>query len=102
MERPELTPEEARKDHWRMLRFMMLHALVGGLIGAATAAAVILLDIGGIGTRIARAADPVMPVLLLVVPFAALFGGAATASAILLMPYEKKYRDIKRPGPEDT
>ena len=65
MERPELTPEEARKDHWHMLRFMMLHALVGGLIGAATAAAVILLDIGGIGTRIARAADPVMPVLLL-------------------------------------
>ena len=93
MERPELTPEEARKDHWHMLRFMMLHALVGGLIGAATAAAVILLDIGGIGTRIARAADPVMPVLLLVVPFAALFGGAATASAILLMPYEKKYKD---------
>ncbi|MCO5151361.1 MULTISPECIES: hypothetical protein [unclassified Shinella] len=93
MERPELTPEEARKDHWHMLRFMMLHALVGGLIGAATAAAVILLDIGGIGTRIARAADPVMPVLLLVVPFASLFGGAATASAILLMPYEKKYKD---------
>ena len=93
MERPELTPEEARKDHWQMLRFMMLHALVGGLIGAATAAAVILLDIGGIGTRIARAADPVMPVLLLVVPVAALFGGAATASAILLMPYEKKYKD---------
>ncbi|KNY16407.1 hypothetical protein AKG11_14220 [Shinella sp. SUS2] len=88
-----MTPEEARKDHWHMLRFMMLHALVGGLIGAATAAAVILLDIGGIGTRIARAADPVMPVLLLVVPFASLFGGAATASAILLMPYEKKYKD---------
>ncbi|GAA4163021.1 hypothetical protein [Shinella granuli] len=100
MQRPELTPEEARKDHWHMLRFMMLHALVGGLIGAATAAAVILLDIGGIGTRIARAAAPVMPVLLLVVPFASLFGGAATASAILLMPYEKKYKD--RPGPEDT
>ena len=25
--------------------------------------------------------------------FASLFGGAATASAILLMPYEKKYKD---------
>ena len=92
-EKPELTPEEARKDHWRMLRYMMLHALIGGLIGAATAAAVIVLDIGGIGTRIARAENPILPVLLLVVPFAALFGGAATASAILLMPYEKKYKD---------
>ncbi|MFC3073301.1 hypothetical protein [Shinella pollutisoli] len=93
MEKPELTPEEARKDHWRMLRFMALNAALGSLVGAATAAAVILLDVGGIGTRIAHAANPVMPVLLLVVPFASLFGGAATASAILMMPYEKKYRD---------
>ena len=100
MEKPELTPEEARRDHWRMLRFMMLNALIGSAIGAATAAAVILLDLGGIGTRIAMAANPVVPVLLLVVPFAALFGGAATASAILLMPYETKYKD--RPGREDT
>ncbi|MGD9479538.1 hypothetical protein [Shinella sp. G-2] len=92
-EKPALTPDEARKDHWRMLRYMMLHALVGGLIGSATAALLIVLDTGGIGTRIARAENPVMPVLLLVVPFAALFGGAATASAILLMPYEKKYKD---------
>ena len=99
-EKPELTPEEARRDHWRMLRFMLLHALLGSLIGAATAAAVILLDLGGIGTRIATAANPVLPVLLLVIPFASLFGGAATASAILLMPYETKYKD--RPGPEDT
>ena len=41
-----------------------------------------------------------VPVLLLVIPFASLFGGAATASAILLMPYETKYKD--RPGPEDS
>lgn len=93
MEKLELTPEEARRDHWRMLRYMMLHAVIGGLIGATTAAAVILLDIGGIGTRIAHADNPILPVLLLVVPFASLFGGAATASAILLMPYEKKYKD---------
>ena len=53
-----------------------------------------------VGTRIAMATNPVVPVLLLVVPFAALFGGAATASAILLMPYETKYKD--RPGPEDS
>ena len=93
MRKPELTPEEARRDHWRMLRFMALNALFGSLVGAAVAAAVILLDVGGVGTRIARASNPVMPVLLLVVPFASLFGGTATASAILLMPYEKKYRD---------
>jgi len=93
MAKPEMTPEEARKDHRQMLRFMALHALIGVVLGGATAAALIYLDVGGIGTRIARAANPVLPVLLLVVPFASLFGGAATASAILLMPYEKKYKD---------
>ncbi len=91
--KPELTPEEARKDHWQMLRFMALNAALGSLIGALTAAAVILLDIGGIGTRVANAANPVIPVLLIVVPFASIFGGAMTASAIMLMPYEKRYRD---------
>ena len=91
--KPEMTPEEARKDHWRMLRFMVLHAAIGSFIGAAAAAALILLDLGGIGTRISHDANPIVPVLLIVVPFASIFGGAATASALLLMPYEKKYKD---------
>ena len=42
-DKPELTPEEARRDHWRMLRFMMLNALIGSAIGAATAAAALRL-----------------------------------------------------------
>ncbi|MCP8895043.1 hypothetical protein KYK29_08885 [Shinella daejeonensis] len=88
-----MTPEEARKDHWRMLRFMALNAAIGMLIGTLVAIALIWLDVGGVGTRVARAANPVLPVLLLVVSFAGLFGGAAAASAILLLPYEKKYRD---------
>ena len=92
-QKPELTPEEARKDHWRMLRFMALNAALGSVIGALAAAALILLDVGGIGARIANAANPAIPVLLIAVPFASIFGGAMTASAIMLMPYEKRYRD---------
>ena len=91
--KPELTRDEARKDHGDMLRFLLLHALVGTLLGMLTAAAVIWFNIGGLGTLIGNSANPVIPVLLIVVPFGSIFGGAATASAILLMPYEKKYKD---------
>ena len=91
--KPKMTPEAARLDHRQMLRFMALNAAVGVLIGVCVGAALIFLDIGGLGARIARAANPVVPVLLVVMPIASLFGTAATASAILMMPYEKKFRD---------
>ncbi|MGN7956507.1 hypothetical protein [Agrobacterium tumefaciens] len=91
--KPKMTPEAARLDHRQMLRFMALNAAVGVLIGVCVGAALIFLDIGGLGARIGRAANPVVPVLLVVVPIASLFGAAATASAILMMPYEKKFRD---------
>ena len=93
MDKPQMTPEEARKDHWQMLRFMAVNAAAGALLGVLTAAAIIWLDLGGIGTRIGQAANPVIPVLLLIVPFATVFGGVVTASALLTMPYEKKFRD---------
>ena len=91
--KPKMTPEAARLDHRQMLRFMALNAAVGVLIGVCVGAALIFLDIGGLGARIGRAANPVVPVLLVVMPIASLFGAAATASAILMMPYEKKFRD---------
>lgn len=91
--KPRMTPEAARRDHRQMLYFMALNAVIGVLIGIGVGAALIFLDIGGLGTRIGRAANPVVPVLLVVVPIASLFGAAATASAILMMPYEKKFRD---------
>ncbi|WP_175422157.1 hypothetical protein [Agrobacterium tumefaciens] len=91
--KPKMTPEAARLDHRQMLRFLALNAAVGVLIGVCVGAALIFLDIGGLGARIARAANPVVPVLLVVMPIASLFGAAATASAILMMPYEKKFRD---------
>ncbi|CUX60527.1 Conserved hypothetical protein [Agrobacterium deltaense Zutra 3/1] len=91
--KPKMTPEAARLDHRQMLRFLALNAAVGVLIGVCVGAALIFLGIGGLGARIGRAANPVVPVLLVVMPIASLFGAAATASAILMMPYEKKFRD---------
>ncbi len=91
--RPKITPTEAKSDHLTMLGYIALHALVGGVIGVAVGIALIVFDIGDLGTRIARAANPVLPTILILAPLATLFGGAAAASAIIIMAYEKKYDD---------
>ncbi|SFA89136.1 hypothetical protein SAMN03159496_00757 [Rhizobium sp. NFR07] len=91
--KPRMTPEEARRDHWQMLRFLGLHAAVGALIGTAASLSLIVLDIGGLGRLFARASNHALPLILVIVPFASLFGGAAAATAILTLPYQTKYRD---------
>ncbi|MCV3767033.1 hypothetical protein [Rhizobium sp. TRM95796] len=98
--KPKLTPTEARADHWRMLRFMGLNAAFGVFLGLMIAALLILLDIGGIGSRIARAETPILPIILIAVPLALTFGAAVTASAIWMMPYDSKFRaeNDNKPG----
>lgn len=91
--KPRMTPSEARSDHWTMLGYIALHALGGVVIGVAIGVALIVFDIGDLGTRIARAANPILPTILILAPLATLFGGAAAASAIIIMAYEKKYDD---------
>ncbi|MEI2300862.1 hypothetical protein [Ensifer sp. MJa1] len=86
------TPEAARRDHWEMLRYMAGNALIGMVIGAITAAALIWLNIGAVGTHIVRSTSPVLATLMVVVPFALLFGGAAAASSIALLPYRRKFK----------
>lgn len=89
-DRDELTPEEARRDHWEMLGFLALNAAFGAFLGAGITFLLIWLDIGGLGTRIARAQNPVLPAVLIGAPLALTFAAAVTASAIMLMPYKKK------------
>lgn len=99
--KPKLTPEEARRDHWEMLRFLGLNALLGIVIGVSVGIALIALDIGGLRGLIMRAANPILPLVLVLVPFACLFGGAAAASAILTLPYESKYREEEEDRSDD-
>lgn len=89
-DRDELTPEEARRDHWEMLRFLAINAAFGALLGAGITFLLIWLDIGGLGTRIVHAQNPVLPAVLIGAPLALTFAAAVTASAIMLMPYRKK------------
>ena len=89
--KPDMSPEDARRDHAQMLRFLAVNAAIGMLIGFAASALIMVLDLGGIGTRIAHASNPILPVVLIALPMALVFGGAVAASAIWLMPYERKY-----------
>lgn len=88
----DMTPEAAHRDHWRMLRFLATNALYGVLVGAASAGALIWLNIGAVGTHIARSANPLLAAATVVVPFALLFGGAVAACSIALLPYRRKFR----------
>ncbi len=87
--RPEMTPTEVRSDHRIMLGYIALHAFGGVVIGVAIGIALIVFDIGDLGTRIARAGNPVLPTILILSPLATLFGAAAGASAIITMGYDK-------------
>ncbi|HEV7317371.1 MAG TPA: hypothetical protein VGO04_02005 [Ensifer sp.] len=87
-----MTPEDAKRDHWEMLRYMAVNALIGVVIGAITAGVLIGLNIGAVGIHIARSTSPVLATLMVVVPFALLFGGAAAASSIALLPYRRKFK----------
>ncbi|NGO65042.1 hypothetical protein G6N76_15335 [Rhizobium daejeonense] len=85
-----MTPEEARRDHWEMLRFLAVNALFGAGLGIMVAIALIWLDIGGLGTRLGHASNPVLPVFMIAIPLGLTFAAAVTASAVMLMPYKKK------------
>ncbi|SIR07680.1 hypothetical protein SAMN05880590_111144 [Rhizobium sp. RU35A] len=86
----ELTPEEARADHWHMLRFLAGNALFGFALGLSIAGAMIAFDLGGLGSRIVRSQHPWLVCFILATPLAFTFSGAVTASAVMLMPYKRK------------
>lgn len=98
--KPRMSPEAARRDHRDMLRFMALNALGGALIGMLVGTSLIVLNVGGLWNLLMRASNPVLPLLLVFVPFSSLFAAAAAASAILTLPYERKFRDDDTQDPE--
>jgi len=93
---PDLKPASARLDHWRMVRRLGLNAAFGACLGIAVGVSLICLDIGGIGSRIARSSTPWLASLILVAPLAFTLGGAVAASFIMLMPYEREFREPER------
>jgi ABC-type branched-subunit amino acid transport system permease subunit len=76
-----------------MLRFMALNAAVGVLMGLLVFAALVFFDTGGVATRIFASDNPWQPVVLIAIPLCLTFGAGAVASAIMLMPYSRKFSD---------
>lgn len=84
-----------------MLRFLALNAIAGMALGIVVAAVLLLLDVGGIGSRVARSTDPMLPLLLIGFPMALIFGGAVTATAVWTMPYERRFAPEPRKKDDD-
>lgn len=99
MSKQEMTREEARRDHEAMLRYMARWFATGLGIGLACAILVFVLDIGSLGTRLARAQDPIVPVFLIAFPMGLTFGAVLLCIAIWVLPYEAKFahRDGREP-----
>lgn len=86
----DLTPDEASRDHREMLWFLAINAAFGMALGLCVASALFWFNLYGLGTLIARAQQPLLSFMMIAVPLALTFGGAVTASAIMLMPYRRK------------
>ena len=99
--KPKMTPEEARRDHRRMLRFLGLNAGLGMVLGLVVATSIVVLDVAGIGSRIAHSSSPVLPLLLIGFPMALVFGAAVTATAVWTMPYERLFAPEPRKKDDD-
>jgi hypothetical protein len=88
-----MTPSEARYDHRQMLRFLAANALAGAIGGLFIFLSLLAFDTGGIGTLISNAKNPVLPALLIAIPMCLTFAAAVAASAVMLMPYQRKYAE---------
>lgn len=91
MSKPTMTREEAKRDHEAMLRYMAKWFALGLTFGLSCATLVFTLDIGSLGTRLARADNPVIPVILIAMPMGLTFGAVLLCIAIWVLPYEAKY-----------
>ena len=67
-------------DH---IRFLGLNCLIGIVASWVVLAMFLLVDLGGLGTLIINSAEPVVPVVTLVVCFAITFGSAAMGVGIM-------------------
>ncbi len=67
-----------------LIRFLAFHAILGVMVGSALAGALIVFDVAGLGTLIARSKDPITAGTLLFFGFAVTFGSAVMGGAILM------------------
>ena len=69
-----------------LLVYLGLHGAMGAAIGVAFAAALILLDVGGLRGLLNASAAPFLPMAMLYVACALTFAGAKMAAAVMSLP----------------
>lgn len=79
-----------------LLRFFFLNAVMGAAFGVAFAAALLLADVHGLGSLVARTIGLLPGFGLLAALFAAAFGAIAAATAVMLL--ERAAQNGERPG----
>ncbi len=83
----------ARPEKSPLLRFMAVNCALGIAAGWIFLTALFVTDAWGLATRIANAADPIVPLVMLFAIFAITFGAAAMGTAVMLMPGARRDRD---------
>lgn len=78
----------------RVVRMIVMHWLLGGALGVACAAALLLINPMGIRTLLFRSDALIPGLVMLFVGFAATFGGVVAATAVMM---EKKDDDDEPP-----
>ena len=73
----------------KLIRFVVLNSIIGIVIGWAIAAALLWMNIGGLGDLFARSDSKPVIVALLGMSFGVTFGFAYLATAVMLMPTQK-------------
>lgn len=76
-----------------MLRFMALNGLLGIGVGIFITAALFWFDIGGLASHAGHSGNLLKAAFLIGMPLSMLLGGVSIGTALMMMPYESKYRD---------
>jgi hypothetical protein len=69
-----------------LIRLLVWNALAGAFLGCVFAGFLLYMDVGGLGTMLARAENPLPALFLLFGSFAVTFGSAVCGTAIMALP----------------
>ena len=72
----------------KLLRFLAINALIGGLVGIVVTVALVATDAHRLGTLIFASEDPVLPIAMLAFGFIITLGSTAMGWAIMSLPYD--------------
>lgn len=89
---------KSQRSGSELLRFLAAQCATGVAAGWLFLAGLLWTDAWGLWSRLAAAADPTVPVAMLLIVFAITFGSAAIATGVMMMPGARRDSD---PLPRD-